>query len=1099
MYVRVLGSMHAETGDGELELGGPRQLELGGPRQRALLTLLLVARGAVVSVDRLVEDLWQGEPPPRALGALQAYVSNLRRILEPDRPPRAPATILVSRAPGYCVVLGDGDVDAWRFESLLRDSDHEDAHERRRILEDALDLWRGDALAEFAAHDWAAPEVARLEELRLVARERLAAALLDTGDAASATAEADALTRTHPLREEPWRLLALALHAGGRQADALAALRRARSVLLDELGLDPGPALQELESDLLAQRIPPPRPASRPVPTSPSTPAPEQQGKRWFVGRRAELDTVRCAAATLSDRSRVVLVTAEAGGGKSALLHRLRVELDTHRVLVGRCPEAEGAPAAWAWVEVLRALAAEVEPGDRSVALAPLLDDRLIASPEASSSAYGRFLLHRAVTDWLAGAARDRPLAVFLDDVHRADVETLALLTRVAEEVPLLLVVAYRPDETTADLDAALAALAPLAPERVRLGGLTGDDAAALVREVTGADPDGATVAVLTERTGGNPFYLRESARLLGSEGELVATSEVPAGVRDVLRRRFARLPEVTVSVLRLLAVIGRQADVEVLVRSAELDEDETLDAVDAGVVAGLLVEPDASTVRFTHALVRDTLLGDLSQARRSRWHRRVAEAIERVRPQDSAALAHHFGAALSSSTARRAADHALDAARQAESRFAHDAAAVHYEQALTAMDRLPGGGDVDERVDILARLSRSHLVSGAAGPARETRIRALSVAETAGRDDLVVRSLTAWDIPTPWINRPYGVIDAPVVAAIERTLTLPGLTDDQRCRLLVILVDEVYGEDDARTEAAGVEAESLARRLGDPHLLGLALNSRLALRHGALPAAARAGIADEMLTLGADEDRAVFALIANYSALQMAFARGDFATGRRHLQHNETLAKRYGWKQAQASNSMTHGMEAHAAGDLDAAEDHYRRAHREFLEHGELDADGIFLLALFSLAVTRGRVGEYEDLIRALDTEARDVLVDPLTLALVANGKAAEVQPYRVGLRPVRSDFFHSFLLTQRGIAVAALGSRDEAEGLYPQLAQYAGQLGGADTGAFTMGPVDTVLGDLALLRGRPDDAAAHAKTALELAERCGCPQWIEAARSRL
>lgn len=1098
MHIRVLGSMDAENGTGTVDLGGPRQ--------RGVLALLLIARGAVVSVDRLMDDLWHGEPPPRALGALQAYVSNLRRALEPGRAPRAPSAVLVSRAPGYCLTLGPDDVDAWRFESLLRAAEGApSAAERRRVLEEAVGLWRGTAHAEFAAHDWAAPEVARLEELRLVAHERLAAAMLDTGDAASATAEAGTLTRAHPLREESWRLLALGLHAGGRQADALAALRRARGILADELGLDPGPTLQQLEADLLAQRIPAAAPPVRaaaparamaPRALAPVAPAPPATG---FLGRERELDALLAAARSVSDRARIALVTAEAGGGKTELLLRLRIALGDSRVLLGRCPEAEGAPPAWAWVEILRTLTAEVDPGPLAPALAPLLDDGRLTGDDTAPAVQGRFLLHRAVTDYLDLARQDRPLAVFLDDLHRADAETLTLLARVAETVPVLLVAAYRPDEVTPSLAETLAKLAPHTPERIRLAGLGVEDAASLVREVAGADADREVIETLTERTGGNPFYLRESARLLGSEGELVAISEVPDGVRDVLRRRFARLPEVAVSVLRLIAVIGRQADVDVLLRAVELDENAALDAVEAGVVAGLLDEPDPSTVRFTHALVRDTLLGDLTQIRRARWHLRVAEAVETVHPDDASALAHHFGAALSAGTARRAADHALDAARQAEARFAHDAATVHYEQALTAMDRLPGGGDVDERVGTLARLGRSHLVNGAAAPARESRGRALSVAEAAGRDDLVVRSLTAWDTPTPWINRPYGLVDVRVVAAIERALALPNLTDEQRCRLLVILVDEVYGEDDARTEAAGVEAETLARRLDDPTLLGLALNARLALRHGLLPTDVRAAIGAEMNALGADEDRAAFALIGNYSELQIACARGDFDAGRRHLAHNETLAKRYRWKQAQASNSMVHGMLAHAAGDLDAAEEMYLRAHREFLGHGEIDADGILLLALFSLRVTQRRAGEFEALIRALDTAAPDVVVDPLTIALVANGKASEASELRVGLRPVRSDFFHGFLLTQRGIAVAALGSRAEAEHLYPQLLPYSGQLGGADTGSFTMGPVDTVLGDLALLLGRRDDAVTHLTAAAELAGRCGCPQWIDAARSRL
>jgi DNA-binding SARP family transcriptional activator len=248
--VRVLGPFEVE-----MEPGGA--VVLGGPRQRAVLALLLSTRGDVVSVDRMVEDLWGGEEPPRAIASLQAYVSNLRRLLEPDREPRAPASLLVSAPPGYAIRLPPEAVDAWRFERLLGDARVAAAARpghAQHLLREALGLWRGDAFAEFAGEPWAQPEAIRLEELRFAARELLLDVTVRTGGAADAVAEAELLTRQAPLREEPWRLLALALWSTGRQADALAALRRARAVLAEELGLDPGPALVALEAAILAQR-----------------------------------------------------------------------------------------------------------------------------------------------------------------------------------------------------------------------------------------------------------------------------------------------------------------------------------------------------------------------------------------------------------------------------------------------------------------------------------------------------------------------------------------------------------------------------------------------------------------------------------------------------------------------------------------------------------------------------------------------------------------------------------------------------------------------------------------------------------------------------
>jgi predicted ATPase len=175
--------------------------------------------------------------------------------------------------------------------------------------------------------------------------------------------------------------------------------------------------------------------------------------------------------------------------------------------------------------------------------MAVLLDETASTATQADAS-FGRFLMSRAVTGYLRAAAREHSLAVVIDDLHRGDSETLALLEGVASGasgVPLLLIAAYRPAEVTPGLRDALAGLAALHPSRLGLGGLDPAHAARLIRSVAGVQPDSATLSALVERTGGNPFYLTESARLLGSEGGLVATSKVPEGVRDVLRRRFAR------------------------------------------------------------------------------------------------------------------------------------------------------------------------------------------------------------------------------------------------------------------------------------------------------------------------------------------------------------------------------------------------------------------------------------------------------------------------------------------------------------------------------------------------------------------------------
>ncbi|GAA3408678.1 BTAD domain-containing putative transcriptional regulator [Streptosporangium vulgare] len=261
---RALGPFQARHGEIPLDLGGQRQM--------AVLARLLVAGGRAVPVTMLIDELWPGEPPAQALSTIQGYVSRLRRALEPRRAPREEAEVLVSAPPGYALRASPGQVDTWSFENAVKTSG-EPAKVWER-LDAALALWRGPALAEFSDLPWAVSEAGRLEELRLIAVERRADAGLLLGHSGALVADLEAHASAHPLREEAWRLLALALYRNGRQGDALGALRRARVMLRDELGLDLGATLQRLESDMLAQAVhlhPPAEPPARTTSTEERT------------------------------------------------------------------------------------------------------------------------------------------------------------------------------------------------------------------------------------------------------------------------------------------------------------------------------------------------------------------------------------------------------------------------------------------------------------------------------------------------------------------------------------------------------------------------------------------------------------------------------------------------------------------------------------------------------------------------------------------------------------------------------------------------------------------------------------------------------------
>ncbi|HEV3363492.1 MAG TPA: AfsR/SARP family transcriptional regulator, partial [Acidimicrobiia bacterium] len=232
----------------EFRLLGPLEvLRDGAPvavppgRPRALLGRLLVSANTVVAADHLIEDLWRGDPPASAGHALRVYVSNLRRLLEPDRVAGVTPQVLVTRPPGYLLAAEPRQTDAGRFELLVaeggRASDAGRVAEASAIFAEALGLWRGSVLADLADEPFVGPDAARLDELRWVAADRWAEAELALGRHTELVGELEALIRLHPFRERLWAQLIVALYRSGRQADALNTYQRLRTLLIEELGL----------------------------------------------------------------------------------------------------------------------------------------------------------------------------------------------------------------------------------------------------------------------------------------------------------------------------------------------------------------------------------------------------------------------------------------------------------------------------------------------------------------------------------------------------------------------------------------------------------------------------------------------------------------------------------------------------------------------------------------------------------------------------------------------------------------------------------------------------------------------------------------------
>ncbi|MGZ4594378.1 MAG: BTAD domain-containing putative transcriptional regulator [Actinomycetes bacterium] len=305
MEYRILGPLEVVDGD--------RTIALGGPKQRAVLAMLLLDVGRVVSVDRLIQGVWGDEAADGAMSTLQVYVSNLRKVLEPVK---GEHTVLIGRRPGYVLEVEPDSVDALRFDRLLGEARKDLANERydsaSRLFAQALGTWRGQPLADVPLDEFAAPEITRLTEARIAALEDQVDAELGCGRHVAMVSELGLLVDEYPYRERLWGQLIVALYRSGLQADALSAYTRARDLLIDEYGIDPGPELRDLERRVLSQDpgLAAPPGSARSSVKLPALPNP-------VIGREDEIAVI---TARLNDPStRALTLTGPGGAGKTSL------------------------------------------------------------------------------------------------------------------------------------------------------------------------------------------------------------------------------------------------------------------------------------------------------------------------------------------------------------------------------------------------------------------------------------------------------------------------------------------------------------------------------------------------------------------------------------------------------------------------------------------------------------------------------------------------------------------------------------------------------------------------------------------------------------
>jgi DNA-binding SARP family transcriptional activator/tetratricopeptide (TPR) repeat protein len=725
LTLRLFGGFHAHLGAGT-------PLPLTARKAQALLAYLAVRPGQAHPRDKLATLLWPDTSDDQARQSLRVALVALRRALSSAEP-----AILMAEGETLGLAAPAVDVDVVAFERRLAEGTPEALAEAARLYQG--DLLEGFRIAEAPFEEWLTAERARLYELAVEGLGKLLQHQLAAGPVPVAVQTALRLVALDPLQEPVHRAL-MRLHvAQGRRGAALKQYQVCVAVLRRELGADP-----EIETRRLYQEI-----VRRPSPiearrsdqaerhaSGPSSGAPSRSAlpgeETPLVGRETELEQLRTLLeASVEGRGHLVVITGEAGIGKTRLLSALATEAVKRqcRVLIGRCHESDSILPFGPWVEACRSSGLSTDDEvlcrltpDRRAELSRLLPE--VNAPGLPRPGDSDLRLFEGVTQLMEEAASREPVLLMLEDLHWADEMSLRLLAFVSRRVqpwPALVVATARVEDLA---DAAIArhtigeVCRARQAVRLELSPLSVADTHRLVQALA---RDRESTANLEERvwavSEGNPFVVVETTRAIQDGScSLGPRSPLPQQVRELIARRLERLSHCARTLAEVAAVIGREVDFALLHKASGLDEHDTAEGVEELVRRNVLREV-GERFGFSHERIRAVVHDQLLPPQCKLRHRRVAEALETLHvgnpEQFCQTLGTHFREA---EVWDKALKYLRQAGADAQARSANREAAALFGQALAALQQLPESPEtLSEELDI--RIALGPCLAAVHGP----------------------------------------------------------------------------------------------------------------------------------------------------------------------------------------------------------------------------------------------------------------------------------------------------------------------------------------------------------------------------------------------